>query len=234
MTEWSDAGKAKYKQVRGRIWLGLAALWLVGWYIRLDQVNRDEAATYAACKSAGHWLCANFSAANFDVAMAVVVIASPLLFFPAWYLARRYMAVAGARAVRREAEAEAALERRQQEASRQRMVENDAAATKAREKNSRSEIIMKLGSVNDLVDVLAAEQDPQRRMQVRLGVAQALRELAAKYDATAFAALIQADEATRVTVGSVIGRLEASSLADLVELELLRRAADREQALRVI
>ena len=59
------------------------------------------------------------------------------------------------------------------------------------------------------------------------GVAQALRDLAAIYDMTALGALIQADDAIRITVRAVIERLERTTLADLVELELLKTATGR-------
>ena len=229
MDDWTAAGKAKYKQIRTRFWLGFALLWGAGWYLLLEStIGARQAAQDATCASSGgSFFCGGGSGNSAVVgvliwiAMAVVVLTSPLMLLPARYAARRCMAYAEAREIQREAQEEAALRRRLQEESRQRIAHSEAEAAEARGKSSRSEIIMKLGSISDLADLLDVEQDSQRRMNIRLGVAQALRELLAKYDTAALGALIRSDEAARVSARSVIERLGGSSLADLAELGLV-------------
>lgn len=229
MADESEEEKARYKRVRNRAWFIFTAGWFVGWYPHLASIRAAEIARGDACRAAGGWFCGSVDSAAilFAFGIAAVIITCPFTLIPARYAARWWIARATAREARREIRDREAMARRQQEESRKRLAHSEAEAAAVREKNSRTEIMLKFGSINDLVDVMAVEKDQERLMNIRLGVAQALRDLAAKYDMTALGALIQADDAIRITVRAVIERLERTSLSDLVELELLKTATGR-------
>lgn len=226
-----------YKQVRKRIALVLAVMWIGGWYVHLDAVRVQEIQQMQACKSGTGFKAMSCAGVDFILpseslssfglflSMTVVVLFSPLVFLPAGYLARRYMAYAAAREIRQEEAARAQLQRQQQQESAARIAQNEAESDAALRQISRSEVIHKLGSINDLADLLPAESDEERMMNIRHGVAQALRELAAKYTVTELAGLIKSDPVIEHTVRAVVERLDGSSLRTIVEIQALRIAA---------
>ena len=222
-----------YKQIRNYTRFGLVVAWLVGWYWYLDVARAHEIAARKACIAAGgatglgcqagDWM--NMSDLSLSFSMLGVCITAPFLFFPARMIARQIVRARVAQELRQEQAARAAEERQMQHESQQRMVANAAGAAKTQQQINRSEIIQKLGSITDLIELMGVERDDGRRMNIRLSVAQALRELAAKYDIQTLRTLIQSDHAASVIAQSVLNRLEDSPLSNLAEIPLLRSAA---------
>jgi hypothetical protein len=225
-----------YKTVRNWLWLVFAIVWIVGCYWSLDADRAAQLAKIQDCAKTGGLsgtVCATssyfgvadaVSSGVFGMQMLLVIVASPLMFLPARFAARMLMRLAFWLEIYQEKRARKSQQRLQRQASQKRIAQSEAETSVAREKNSRTEVIMKLGSINDLVDVMEVETDQQRLMTIRLGVAQALRELAAKYDIATLGTIVRSDDAAHITARHVIQRLERSPLSDLVELHLLQTA----------
>jgi hypothetical protein len=232
----SASSRAFYKRVRNRMALLLAVAWVVLWYFYFDAQRLQEIHNMELCKS-GTGLkataCAGvdfvlpaetMSGVTFSLDMVLIAILSPLMFLPARVLARRYVAFAEWRGVRQEQAAQARWQRQQQRESEARLARSEAEAGSALRQISRGEIIHKLGAVSDLTDLLQAEADAERLMNIRHGVAQALRELAAKYTVGELAALIKSDAVVQHAARTVVTRLDASPLRTIVEIQALRIA----------
>ncbi len=232
----SDEATTFYKRVRNRVALVLAVLWIGAWYTHLNAQRIEEIEAMQACKRGSGiraTACVGFdfvlpadvtSQAGMALSMVAVVLFSPLMLLPAGYVARRYVSTAAAREIRLEEAEQERRQRRLQQESVARMAQNDAAADAALRQISRSEVIHKLGAINDLTDLLQSEVDEERRMNIRHGVAQALRELAVKYTVPELAGLIQSDLAVAHTARAVVARLDASTLGTIVDIQPLRSA----------
>lgn len=228
-----------YQKLRNMLRWAFVGTWVLYWYFSLGAERTAQLASISNCvKSSGvsGAVCATtnyfgvldtFTNSFFVGKMILVVVVSPIAFLPAAFVARRVVR-AGRFVGRIQDNRQERVQIQLQHDERQKRIAlSDAQTTQARGRNARAEVIMKMGSINDLVDVLEVETDQQRMMTIRLGVAQALRELAAKYDLDALGTLVHGDEATRITVQSVVQRLERTSLANLVELELFKAAISR-------
>jgi hypothetical protein len=229
----SASSKASYKRVRNWIALALAVIWAGGWYVHLDAQRTRATEHMNACASTsapkpadcgwfGSWGSDETNGFVLTMGMIVVVLSSVVMFLPARYLARRYMAIAEARENRQEEAEQMRLQQQQERESVARSVRNEAEANAALRQISRGEIIHKLGAINDLTDLLPVETDEERLMNIRHGVAQALRELAAKYTSAELAALIKSDDMVEHTARAVVARLDASPLRTVVEIQALR------------
>jgi cell division protein FtsL len=225
-----------YKTVRKWLAIVLCGAWIFFWYAILDEQRLREIRQANECiNSTGikATVCTGFSyliapednaKMNFVVGLIFAIIFCPLMFVPAVYISRRYIAFAEAQENHRSVRQNELRRKIQQQESEQRIARSESEAADAFRQISRSEIILKLGAIHDLVDLLEAETSEERRINIRLGVAQSLRELAAKYDVAALGALIVSDESVLHTSRAVVRRLVASPFGTIVELEFLRLA----------
>lgn len=221
-----------YKQVRNKIALGLVVAWIVGWYVYLTGQHDQTAKAAQACESGLRGIgCSSVGAVTVAVSgigtfigMVFVVLTSPFMFLPAGYAARQYVIHLDRQESERAEAAQIHVQQQLQLESRERQLRHDVESTTALRQISRSEIIHKLGSINDLIDLLQTEADPERLMNIRHGVALALRELAAKYPTTELASLIHSDEVIAHAARAAVQRLEESALSTIVEIQALKVA----------
>ena len=225
-----------YIGVRNFLRLVFSAAWIGYWYYHLDAQRAAEIAEHIRCKNstgvaatscaAGSFLWGDEGMANtnFDMNFVGLLVLTPLMFLPARFVGGRVLGFAGAYAELSEVRQQKAQVRTQQRQSQLRLAHGEAQAADESQRIRRSEVLLKLGSINDLLDVLAEETDQDRRMQIRLSVAQALRELAAKYELAALGALIKSDDVLRHTAMTVIERLASSPLSSITELHVIRMA----------
>ena len=229
--------KDYYKLIRKRCWSVLAVLWLGYWYLYLVEQKREAVEQMSRCKSVGGIKAAACSSvdfflpsdvmgnANILLGLFMALVFSPILFWPAGYLARIYLFVGQWWYDRQESAQQVALQLRHEDESRRSRAENEAEMSSVLTQISRSEVINKLGTIHDLTDLLHSEADEERRMNIRHGVAQSLRELAAKYTPAQLGELIKSDEVVAHTAQEVLRRLDGSPLGSIVEIQALRIAA---------
>lgn len=183
--------KAKVGQLRGGIGILLAILWIGYWWLRLDGEKR--AALEAGCKKPGFLgsiqdafqgagaACHSEIDGNFTTGMFLAVIVSPLAFWIAHYIAKSIVSYRQQAEETRQAKAEQERQRDKERSIAQ--FSSDAAkeTAEAQRVNDRHELITRLGAVEDQLIVLEGESDPQRVTRIKMTIAQALRDIDAKF-----------------------------------------------------
>ncbi len=224
-----------YRRVRSRVWLALSAVWVFIWFIYLKAKYRAEIVALPVCGE--EWTVSDLScsvttsassglaSANYSVGLTVAILSSVFLFFPSRILARWHIRHLGEVAAKQAELADKALQIKLETEREARIRKNEAEAEKSYQKIQRTEIIQKMGSISDLMVISSTETRATEQLKIRLGVAQALRDLTQKYDVDSLRKLINSDEVVKHTVTSVTAQLAKSDLHDLPELLIVTKAA---------
>lgn len=181
--------KQEYRRKRNGLgWLA-AAGWIVYWW---------------AQPSDGSWS----GEANHGFMMIVAVITAPFAFLLSHYVARMQVD----RTVRRREEegaATAEVEHQREEAARaERARKAEAEADRVRGLLDRAELIRKLGTVRDYLALLPDITDNDRAVLIRQSIDKELRDLVAKHEPAALAAMLAHDQPARLSLGAVLQTLE--------------------------
>jgi len=211
----------RYKKLRGGWWLGLSAAWLGFW---LWYLTRGDAKVRDCSGMLGDMACAasdSFTTIGVAVGILFALLATPLLLNPAGYFARHATdkEIAADTATARKQDAAEAEARAAAQRERQAELERQAHASKS--SIHRSEFLQKLGAVSDLLRLLADEDDKSEIRQLRVGIAQSLRDLTAKHTVDQLAAFIRADRAIGLAVPPVLAALEGADLGTSPEAKIL-------------
>ena len=180
----SPAAKETHRRIRRNGGLGLMVAWIVGWYIVLDPGSDGVLAQ-----------------GLFGLQLLLILATAPFAFVASHIIGRNLADREDAATARRYEEAEAARLQAEKADRRQRIAQSEEAAAASRQAIDRREFIQKIGSVNDLLDVLPGESDPARVATIKLGATQQLRDLVAKHPLESLTALVMADEAIRLLSG---------------------------------
>ena len=208
----SPAAKETHRRIRRNWGLGLMVAWIVGWYVMLNPGSSGV-----------------FAQGLFGAQLLLVIATSPLAFVVSHIVGRNMADQEDAATERRYEEAEATRLQAEEADRRQRIAQSEEAALASRQSIDRREFIQKLGSVNDLLDVLPGETEAARIATIKLGVAQQLRDLTAKHTLDGLTALVRIDEAIRLSLTATLGRLEAGGMGQSPEAQVLRQALARGQ-----
>ncbi len=220
--------KTRYRSIRNGWGVVLGLGWITYWWLNLAARHKAAIAAFDHCSGFLHSISCSMSKGAADGSYAggvtLAVITAPLALIASHYFARWRMEEEEKTAVLEGAkrEAERVATQRQESDARLAVVEQDAQ--RARQTVERSDFIHKLGAVSDFLDLLAGEIDPIRIANIRLGAAQALRDLIAKHTIDQLAALIRADHAVQVSVTTILPRLSAASFDEAAEVHVLRAA----------
>ncbi len=205
-----------YRQLRGTVGWVLVAVWIVGWWVRLDAAHR---AASAACHGSGliggmgSYLCKQGAGSVFVVQLIVVILTSPLAFFVARHVAHWWVTLQYARDQRQQAQQEQA--RRSAHAAQIDAVSQRALAEEqaAQLSNDRHEIITRLGAIEDQLIVLEAETDPARITRIRLTIAQTVRELQARFSARELEDMRWNDQDVKMSIARTLIAMDKRGLA---------------------
>ncbi len=203
-------------------WL-FVALWLTAWWLKLDADHR-MALTQPCPDSWPYKLedfllgkgqtCKAMIDSGFWGSLLLAALFSPLAFVFAHHFAHWRMAWAS-NARQRAAERQ---EQTRQQAHHHAMADLSAKTreqeAQARHGNDRYEIITRLGAVDDQLLVLADETDPDRVRLIKLNLAQALRDIHAKFRADELQALCAADPGIMQRARQTLTDMQHLNLAD--------------------
>jgi hypothetical protein len=214
----------RYRKLRKGWWLGLSAAWIGGWVWFL---TRSDGKARDCSGMLGDMACATsdgITTISVALGIAFALLTTPLLLIPASFFARQTTdqeVAADAARVRTQEEAEAAARAASQ---RKRQAQLDQQAQANRSSIHRSEFLQKLGAVSDLLRLLADEDDKTEIRQLKVGVAQSLRDLTAKHTLDGIVALIRGDRAIRLALPPVLDALEDARLDTSPEAKILDEA----------
>lgn len=220
--------KQQYVRIRNGWALSLAVVWIVYRISALREQRRVALAALTDCSGFLHGTGCAISRGvidgKFDTGVVGAVLLAPLALVVGHYIARWMVERQQAAEQASLDAARAATTRAQQEeqALRQARIEGDAS--QARQSLDRGEFIHKLGAVGDFVDLLAHETDPTRIATIRLGAAQALRDLVAKHSLDQLTTIVASDTSVRMSLANVMGRLASVALDSGAEAAVLRAA----------
>ncbi len=224
---YEEPYRDRYKKIRTGWWLGLSAVWLAFWYWQLSSKPKVARDCEGTINSFGCGLGDDLSTASVFLSMMVALIATPIMLIPARAIARHFIdqeiAVDTKKAKEDNERAVAALSLSQ----RTRHAEAERQVQANRSSIHRSEFLQKLGAVSDLLRLLADEDDKGEIRQLKLGVAQSLRDLTAKHTLDELASFIRGDGAIGLAVPPVLDALEDAGLDTSPEARILDEAMSR-------
>lgn len=231
----TTSSEEDYRRVRSRVWLALSGVWVFLWFIYLKTSYSADIVALPDCGEEWTWSdtwCSatgsaskSLASANYSVGLIFAILSSVFLFFPSRTLARWYIRHLGEVAAKQAELADKALQLKLETEREARIRKSETDAEKSYQKIQRTEIIQKMGSISDLMVISSIESSATEQLKIRLGVAQALRDLTQKYDVDSLRKLINSDEVVKHTVASVTAQLARSDLHDLPELLIVTNAA---------
>lgn len=216
-----------YKKLRTGWWLGLTAAWLGIWYWQLSRPENPGRDCSGIIGDVGCAASDGISAIGLVVGLFFALITSPLLLIPARYIAK-YVTDQEVEAANKNAQEQEAKRIAQVDTDRkQRMKASDRAAEAARGTIHRTEFIQKLGTVGDLLRLLADEDDKAEIRQLKVGVSQSLRDLTAKHTVDDLARFIRSDASIRLALAPILTELKEAGLGLSSEAAILNEALSR-------
>ena len=226
-----DGSKTRYRSIRNGWGWVIAIGWIVYWWMTLDAQKKTALAALTDCNGfINGTKCALSQGGiegNFAMGVLVAVIVSPCAWIVSHYLARWRMQAGAALEARQEEQQRTQAQLAQKRESEQRLAIAEDDASKARQSLDRGEFIHKLGTVSDFLELLSHEQDASRIANIRLGAAQALRDLTAKHSLDQLSAMVAADTSIRLSLETALRRLASFSFQEVAEVHILRAALDR-------
>jgi hypothetical protein len=226
----TSPSKARYRQVRSGWGWFICLVWVGYWWSLFSGEHSEALAAMSGCDGVFGSMKCSISRSGIDGAfyakMALIIIFAPLAWIPAHYIAARIVQSAERAEAKREEQEQAALSANQRRESEGRMAQAEQDAERARGQVERSDFMHKLGAVNDFLDLLASETDPSRIANMRLGAAQALRDLTAKHTIEQLAAFVRGDEAVKLSLTKTLRRLRAQKLHSAPEAHILKAALE--------
>lgn len=217
----SEDSKRKTRRLRRNLGFILSIVWILFWYIYLN--NQHE----AVVATGGFWDKTNSGISTF-VGVIFAVITCPIGFLASHWLSST---ISDRDQAKEEAQSAAAAERQQRleeetQAKRLEAISNSDKET--RTKNARAELILKIGSVSELLELLPLSKEPDRLMSISQSARKELREIVAKYPMPDLVALIGRDEVLRLKTDQLCKQLMSlrikSEDADILK-ESIRRSA---------
>lgn len=190
--ELSREDKQEYRRKRNGLGWLFAAGWIVFWYIQPNDGSFFGSASHAGM-------------------VLVAIVTSPLGFVASHYVARAMVEEAvKQRIATSEREERLARDREIADAAtRRRQLEQQGQ--RARMEIDRSELIHKLGTVRDYIALLDAGGPPERMLLIRQSIDKELRDLVAKHEPAALAALMKNDEPVRLSLMSLLEGLQINN-----------------------
>jgi hypothetical protein len=223
------------KTQRGTYGLIGAIIWIGIWWRHLSEVRDARLAEIGtSCEGILRGVtCAwNRTEAHsaFSGGMTMAVLTAPLALVVAHYFVKNEHRLKAEREAKKAAtkRVEAAKAQEAQHAERQARLEADASAAKGA--LDRGEFIHKLGAVGDFLSLLEHEEDTGRIANIRLGAAQALRDLVAKHPLEKLAELVQGDAAVKLSLTATLARLTSAGFGTAPEVLVLQAALAAEAA----
>ncbi len=212
----ADTEKETHSRLRGNLALLLAGGWIVGWWIRLDDMKH---AALAACgvggdffKDIGAGVCRSTAGSRMVGGLLLVLFTAPLAIVVAHYVAKLVVA-------RQVADEERA--RRAQEEQRRTVYEAEIRemgtraereTVTAQASNDRHEIITRLGVVDDQLILIDGEKDDANIKRITINLTQALREIHAKFTLATLGEMYAADAGLRQHVERTLEEMDRIGL----------------------
>ena len=204
--------KARYRRIRNSWGLGLAALWIVFWLIKLDAANHAALANCHDGDLLAHVGCEGSTYAGFGGKVLLVLFVSPLAFLVSHYFAKwRIEQIANTERLRREQEDQA--RRRVLEAKLDQMrVEAAQRESQTRRNDNRHALIVRLGAVDDQLVVLEGQTDLDRITRIKLTITESLRELNTNFTNGELRAMRSADSGIEQRVDLTLSEMRRLGL----------------------
>lgn len=227
----------QYRRIRNGLGWILMIIWITGWHHHLSQQYDAAIAALQDCGPLQGWQFVKCKAgrladgtgasSDFDSGMLWVILSAPFGFLVSRYIARAIVESKAAADERNEAAALASQQRKEDAQQKARIAHSETMAARARHSIDRGEFIQKLGSVGDLLDLLPIESDAGRVAIIRQNIVQELRDLVAKHTLPDLTGLIERDEAIRLSLETILARLDTDALSASEAPKVLKAALER-------
>lgn len=225
MIDDSDRYEENLKLAHALVWVVLALLWSISWYLFLSDTRSEMLAKVVGCGDG--WGCGiqrNNAAMVLWGGMAFVLVLTLFFIPPAKFIALRIINRIELSAERKK-RVDAELHQRQLESDvRERLRETEKSLSATGEQQGRMELLQKLGTVSDLLRIHAREEDNAEIRQIEHDLARVLRDITSRYTLEQLSATIRRDAALTIIAPLIIENLKSGGLERLPEARILNAA----------
>ena len=221
----NEESKKKFRRLRRNLGFVFAIVWVVFWYTYLKAQHTAYSATVGMIEGGASSLVTSLQ-------ILLAFITSPIGFVASHWLASNIVEREQAQDAAKHAAAAANQQRLEEENRAKRLETISNSDRETRIKNARAELILKLGSASELLELLPTSNDPDRILSINQSVRKELREIVAKYPMQDLVALISRDEVIRLKTEQLCKKLATLNIesddATILKTSMQRSLSSRQ------